>query len=409
MLPEERRILSDFYVVGINYRKSDATIRGQFAINNEQYATLLSRAPFYALSELFILSTCNRTEVYGFASNPTQIIELLCTETAGDKEVFRKLAYIKRGKEAIAHLFQVSAGLDSQVLGDYEILGQMKLAAKFAKTEGFVGAFTERLVNSALQASKAIKTNTQLSGGTVSVSFAAIQYIREHVTDYKQKNILLLGVGKIGRNTCKNIVDYLGTKKVTLINRSPEKAQMFAGEFGLSCAPVEETESYIRKADIIITATSATSAIITSRHLEGVVADKVLIDLSVPYNIDPAVKQLPGVNLLNVDDLSKMKDETLKQREAEVPKAVAIIDEHLADFIEWYQMRSNVPVLVALKQTLNNIGHCPIAKGSIDSFTQPVIYEQRVRKVINTTALKLKENNTKGCHYIQAINEFIAV
>src|SRR5688572_4605924 len=198
------KTISNFYVAGINYKKSDASVRGQFAICNEQYSRILERAEEQGLDEVFIISTCNRTEIYGFAYCSHQLVELLCTETAGDVDCFKQSAYIKTGEEAIEHLFTVGAGLDSQILGDYEIVGQIKSAVKFAKEQGFVGAFTERLCNCVLQSSKLVKNNTELSGGTVSVSFAAVQYIRQAVADPSSKNILLLGTGKIGRNTCKN-------------------------------------------------------------------------------------------------------------------------------------------------------------------------------------------------------------
>ena len=173
MLPEERKNLADFYIVGINYRKTDATVRGQFAISNDQYANLLALAPTFGLNEFFILSTCNRTEVYGFAQDPRQLSALLCTETSGSMEQFEALCYIKKGRAAAEHLFSVSAGLDSQVLGDYEILGQMKIAAKFSKSHGSLGSFIERLVNSCLQASKAIKTHTRLNSAfKASLSFS---------------------------------------------------------------------------------------------------------------------------------------------------------------------------------------------------------------------------------------------
>lgn len=406
MQQEERRNLSDFYLIGINYRKTDATIRGQFAINSEQYTRLLKNAASLGLNQLFVLSTCNRTEVYGFAPTAGQLIGLLCTETTGDQKTFERLAYIKKGLNAVDHLFHVSAGLDSQVLGDYEIIGQVKQSVKFAKEKGFIGAFLERAVNSALQASKAIKTNTKLSGGTVSVSFSAIQYIRENVADFKNKSILLLGVGKIGKSTCKNIVDYLGCRNVTLINRTAEKAAALAAEFGLMHAGIEETDKAIKSADIIITATTATSPIINGGHLSEA-GEKVLIDLSVPYNIDPSVKNLPNITLLNVDDLSKMKDETLKMREEEVPKAKAIIGTQIAEFAEWWQMRHNVPVLIALKKKLNQIEQCPLAKSTVEELTGALVYQQRVEKVIKSTALKLKSNNQRGCYYIEAINEFM--
>src|SRR6478735_5832123 len=116
--------ISKFFVAGINYKKTDAAIRSQFAINEEQYATLLTLAPSYGLHELFILSTCNRTEIYGFAEQANQLIRLLCSQTEGNETTFSQLAYIKKGTAAVEHLFSVGAGLDSQILGDYEIVGQ---------------------------------------------------------------------------------------------------------------------------------------------------------------------------------------------------------------------------------------------------------------------------------------------
>ncbi|HWJ25719.1 MAG TPA: hypothetical protein VNS32_04200, partial [Flavisolibacter sp.] len=149
--------ISNFFVAGINYKKSDASIRGQFAIGNEQYLNILEKAATQGLNELFILSTCNRTEIYGFAYCSPQLVELLCSETAGDAEVFKQSAYIKSGVDAIEHMFQVGAGLDSQILGDYEIIGQIKQAVKFAREHQFIGNFLDRVVNTVLQASKTIK------------------------------------------------------------------------------------------------------------------------------------------------------------------------------------------------------------------------------------------------------------
>src|SRR6476619_4238171 len=236
------RNISNFFVIGVNYKKSDANIHGRFAISEDQYSRVLETAASQGLNEVFILSTCNRTEIYGFAENSMQLINILCTETEGDSVSFKQAAYIKEGMDAVSHLFQVGAGLDSQILGDYEIVGQLKTAVRFAKQRGFVGPFTERLINCVLQASKQIKNQTQLSGGTVSVSFAAIQYIKNSIKDLSSKHILLIGVGKIGGNTCRNMVDYLNTRNITLINRSPEKASGLANELGLNCAPLEQLD-----------------------------------------------------------------------------------------------------------------------------------------------------------------------
>lgn len=406
MLTGDTHNIQGFWVVGINYKKTDASVRGSFAINNDQYATLLEKAPEYGLKELFILSTCNRTEIYGIANNSDQLAELLLSVCEGDRKTFNEIAYLKNGTPAIEHLFQVAAGLDSQILGDYEILGQIKIAVKQAKAKGFVGAFMERLVNCVLQSSKAVKTHTSLSGGTVSVSFAAIQYIKQHVEEIKKKKIVLLGTGKIGRSTCLNLIHYLGTHNITLINRTYETAANLATDLKLSSAPIENLNTELSDAEIIIVSTNASEPIILKEHLANT-GKKLVIDLSVPCNVENGSELLDGITVVNVDVLSKIKDETLENRRAEVPKALAIIQEHITEFKEWHQMRKNVPVLKEVKDKLKAI--------QIDAallMTQPaketLTKEETIQSVINVMATKMRRNNAAGCHYIEAINDFIA-
>src|SRR5215217_5927728 len=396
--------INTFFVVGINYKKSDASTRGLFAVGNEQYSAILENASTVGLNELFILSTCNRTEIYGFAHSSEQLINLLCSQTVGDTKTFTQAAYIKKGTAAIEHVFQVGAGIASQILGDYEIVGQLKTAVKFAKEQGFVGTFTERLINSVLQSSKIIKNNTELSGGTVSVAFAAVQYIRNKVVNPSSKNILLLGVGKIGRNTCKNMVDYLGTTNITLINRSPEKAAELATELGLRSAQLENLSEEIKKADIILVATNSPEPIILKEHVEGQ-DKKLIIDLSIPYNVEEAAQHLPNVQIVNVDELSKLKDETLKMRLAEVPKARAIIAQLKHEFEEWCEMRKHVPMLRDLKVKLKELyAHAQY----IQTTTCPKNIDTQIQRVLNETAGKIKIQNQRGCQYIAALNDFIS-
>ena len=399
--------ISRFYIVGINYKKTDAAIRGQFAIGNEQYTKLLSLAPAHNLSELFILSTCNRTEIYGFADNARQLVALLCSETTGNPEAFMEMAYIKRGAEAIEHLFYVSAGIDSQILGDYEIVGQIKQAVKFARDNDFIGPFMERLVNCVLQSSKAVKNQTELSGGTVSVSFAAIQYIRERFADLADKKILLIGIGKIGRNTCRNMVDYLGTKNIMLMNRTETRAVELAAEMGVGHASLDQLAEHAGDSDIILVATNAEHPTLLRSHLEDH-GPKLVIDLSIPCNIEKTAADAPGITLVNVDELSKIKDETLQKREAEVPKAKAIIAEHIAELMDWYAMRRNVPVLKAVKSKLKEL-HTSELFSRLNGETAPSVDEadEQIQRVINGMATRMRQQNQGGCHYIQAINEYI--
>jgi glutamyl-tRNA reductase len=403
--------LTKFFVVGINYKKTDASMRGLFAVGAGQYAEILEMAESAGIQELFVLSTCNRTEIYGFAEEAYQLARLLCAQHADLTEKFMALAYIKNGHQAIRHLFHVGAGLDSQILGDYEIVGQLKQAVKFAKEKSMVGTFLERLVNAALQSSKEVKNKTVLSGGTVSVSFAAVQYIRNSVTNLKDKHILLLGTGKIGRNTCKNMVDYLCTENITLINRTAEKAAEMAADLGLQYASIDRLDSCIRDADIIVVATSAPEPAICKSHLENR-GDKLIIDLSIPCNVEKEAAQLSNITLINVDELSSLKDETLQKREAEVPKAKAIIQDHMEEFLEWHQMRRNVPVLNAVKSKLKQMGECSLfTHHRIKNFPKAIPEipgEAAIQKVINNMAVKMRHQNQQGCHYIEAINDYIA-
>ncbi len=402
--------ISKFFIAGINYRKTDASVRGLFAIGKEQYENILLLAPSYGIPELFILSTCNRTEIYGVAEDATTLIDLLCTQTIGAKKTFTGLAYIKSGREALEHLFNVSAGLDSQILGDYEIVGQIKHSVKVSKKHDFMGGFLERLVNSVLQASKSIKNQTALSDGTVSVSFAAVQYIKETFFNPGDKKILLLGTGKIGRTTCRNLVDYLQTNNITLINRTQDKALLLAKDVNVQFAPIEQLSTWIRKSDIILVATNAADPVLLQSHLVNM-GDKLIIDLSIPCNVETSARELPNISLINVDELSKLKDRTLQKREAEIPKARALIGEHLSGFLEWFEMRKHVPVLRAVKTKLKEIHERPLFIPSFDTeiaASRSSNADKKIQRVINGMATKMRQHNQKGCHYIEAINEFIA-
>lgn len=397
----EKKSISDFWLIGINYRKSDTALRGRYAINNEQYGKILKAAPEFGLDELFILSTCNRTEIYGFTKEPLLLISLLCNFTEGVQENFVQAAYRKNGKEALSHIFHVAGGLDSQILGDYEIVSQMKNAVNFAKERGFIGQFTDRLFKTVLQSCRAIRSKTHLSEGTVSVAFAAVQFLKNQITAFEDKKILLIGSGKIGRNVCKNLVSLAPSYNITLINRTTQKAEELAGELHLNIAPFESLREQIKESDIIIVATNAAQPILEKSHLRRN-DSKILIDLSIPNNIHPGVKALPHIVLANVDDLSKINDHTLQRREAEVPQAKAFITFYIHQFAEWYLMRQHVPVLRAVKEKLTELNHQLFEAEQCDD-------HNAMQKTINSMALKMRsEERRPGCNYIEALNGYLS-
>lgn len=401
--------IANFFVAGISYKKTDAETRGQFAMSLVQYENALVQAPFFGLHALFILSTCNRTEIYGFADNAAQLIDLLCRQASGDAATFTKLAYCKQGTDAITHLFNVGGGLDSQILGDYEIVGQLKQAVKFARERGFINSFLERLVNNVLQASKSIKSDTALSGGTVSVSYAAVKYIKDNIAITPETKIVLIGTGKIGRNTCKNLVDYLGTTNITLINRTDDKAAILANELGLNHAPMAELPQQVASADIILAATNATEPVILKQYVQDN-GKKLIIDLSVPYNVEASARQLPYVKLINVDTLSKMNDDALQMRAKEAPKAMEIIAQHQANFMEWYRMHQNAPMLQSIKAMLNRIAVLHGQELNNPQTRCPYIAaEQTIQQVMNGIAGKMRNQPAHACYYIEAISEYMRV
>ncbi|HUR10496.1 MAG TPA: glutamyl-tRNA reductase [Flavitalea sp.] len=394
--------ISRFYAIGINYKKTDATTRSLFAINHDQYKIILDEAAKINVHELFVLSTCNRTEIYGVAVDAEQLLGLVSKQSTGDPDLFRKICYIHQGIDAIRHLFEVGAGLDSQILGDYEIIGQIKSAVKFSREHQCIGPFIDRMVNAVLQASKQIKNDTELSGGTVSVSYAAVQFIKNNFSSVIESNILLIGTGKIGGNTCRNLQHYLPVKNITLLNRSDHKALQLAEELNVSFASYSQLQEEISKADIIIVATNATEPVITSAEL-STGASKLIIDLSIPYNVDPSVSSLQNIRLVNVDELSKVKDETLLVRAAEIPKATAIIDLHLVEFLSWNEKRKYVPFLRAAKLQLQQIHTTHIE----NSYVQHSVGTEKIQQVINGMAVKMQEHRNHGCQYLAALNEFM--
>ena len=256
-MTNDNKTKTTFYCVGLNYKKADAEVRGRFSLSNESKHNLLLQAKTENIESLIVTSTCNRTEIFGFAEHPFQLIKLLCENSLGTVEDFQRVAYIYKNKDAINHLFHVGTGLDSQILGDFEIISQIKTAFFESKALNLVNAFMERLVNSVIQASKKIKTETEISSGATSVSYASVHYIFKNVEDISNKNILLFGTGKIGRNTCENLVKHTKHEQITLINRTKDKAQKLANKLNLIVRDYVDLQTEIQKADVLVVATGA--------------------------------------------------------------------------------------------------------------------------------------------------------
>lgn len=316
---------NSFYAIGLSYKKADAEVRGKFSLDVPAIDHILGKAKEIGIDGLLAISTCNRTELYGFAQHPYQLIKLLCDQTNGTVEEFQEVAYVYKNHDAISHMFKVGTGLDSQILGDFEIISQIKQGFYRSKKLEMANPFLERLCNAVIQASKRIKNETELSSGATSVAFASVKYILDNVDDISNKNILLFGTGKIGRNTCENLVKHSNNSHITLINRTREKAEDIAGKFQLTVRDYGDLQTEIRKADILVVATGAQLPTV-SKALIYTKKPLLILDLSVPKNVSDDVKELDNVSLVHLDQLSQITDETLTKRKEYVPKAEAIIE-----------------------------------------------------------------------------------
>lgn len=346
-----------FYNVGLSYKKADVQVRGTFSLTKENQKLLLIEAKEKGIDGIFVLSTCNRTEITGFAKHPFELISLLVKYSNGSVEDFINVSNVYKDKDAVRHLFNIATGIDSQILGDYEIVGQLKQSFKLAKKLGTTNAYLERLMNLVLQASKDVKNNTKLSSGTTSVAYAAIQYIIDTVEDYNNKKILVYGLGEIGKNTCKNILEYTSNKNITLVNRTLEKAIGFEQiHNNVSVADFSNLTDEINAADILIVSTGAATHTVTKAHLKAG-KELLIIDLSMPENVDIALKSEPGITLINVDELSKITDKTIETRKEQIPLAEKIIDKYKTEFNDWISHRKYVPAVNALKESLQAIQH----------------------------------------------------
>ena len=402
-----------FYSVGVSYKKADAEMRGKFSLDAVAKTKLLKQAKSEGIESLIVTSTCNRTEVYGFAEHPFQLIKLICENSNGTVEAFQEVGFVYKNQEAINHVFQVGTGLDSQILGDFEIISQIKLSFAESRKLGLINTYLDRLMNAVIQASKKIKTDTEISSGATSVSFASVQYIIKNVENIGNKNILLFGTGKIGRNTCENLVKHTKNEHITLINRTKDKAEKLAGKLNLIVKDYAELHLELQKADVVVVATGAQNPTIDKAIL-NLKKPILILDLSIPKNVHENVTDLEGVTLIHMDHLSQMTDDTLERRKQHIPAAEAIIEDIKMEFNIWMNGRRHAPTIHALKAKLNDIAanELNFQRKKLSNFDEEqaeLISSRIIQKITNHFASHLKDENTSVDESIDFIEKVFQI
>ena len=396
-----------FYAIGVSYKNADLKTRGDFSLSLEQKDTLTLEAKREGVEEILINSTCNRTEIYAHVNHPIQLINLLCKHSKGSLVVFNEIGYTHKNNAAFHHIFKVGTGLDSQILGDFEIIGQLKQGFFRSKKLGMGHGFMERLVNVVIQASKRIKTETRISSGATSVAFASVQYIINTIEDISEKNILLFGTGKIGRNTCENLIKHTENDHIVLINRTHEKAKHIAGKFNVLVKEYGELPTEIRKTDVLVVATGAQQPTI-SKDIIHKDTPLLILDLSIPSNVHSNVEELEHVTLINLDSLSQITNKALEDRRQYIPQAETILEEVKEEFLQWLEHRQYAPALRALKAKLTAQQSSEIKNQEKKAVLKPEavsVSDQMIQKITGQLANYLKENPNKASTTLDVIQE----
>ena len=313
--------------------------------------------------DVLILSTCNRTEIYyGHDEDLSgKLISLLSLAKGVDINDRLEDYFIRYDEPnaTVRHLFRVAMGLESQVVGDLQIANQVKQAYQASADENTASPFLHRLMHTIFYTNKRVSQETAFRDGAASVSYVASELVDDLAAEFVQPKILVVGLGEIGADVCKNIADLpqRAPREVTLINRTASKAEALAQSLDFATRPFAELAEAVAQADVVVSSVSASEPLITANHLDvsTIHGHKYLIDLSVPRSVDPAVERVPGVLVYNLDDLRSKANETLSKRVAAVPRVEEIVEEAVNGFEQWAQEMEVSPTIQRLKQTLEQI------------------------------------------------------
>ena len=392
-----------------SYKTAPAEIREKFALTKAQTGNLLFRLKAMGLvSEAIILSTCNRTEIYYVTDNnvdlSSQLISLLLIEkgiidSGLNHQYFQS---VDDHMAAVNRLFFISAGLESQVLGDLQITGQVKQAYQIAADANMAGPFLHRLMHTIFFTNKRIVQETSFRDGAASVSYAAVE-LTESVTDHiSEPHILVIGTGKIGADVCRTLKDK-NFKNISIINRTASKAQELAEELGFEYYSLDHLKACIAKADVIIGSVTVEEPIVTRELVAqvGIQEHKYFIDLSIPRSVEAEVEEVPGAILYNVDHIKSKTTEALEMRRNAIPKVQCIIGQAVMEFNDWAKEMTFSPTVQKLKNSLEQIRHEEVAR-HLKQLTEKeaelleTVTKNLMQKIIKFPVLQLKAACKRG-------------
>ncbi len=412
-------------LVGLNHKSAPLEVRERVSLSRPQ---IIKYGDVVRASDEFmgaaILSTCNRTEIYCHTNDTPRAIArvkaLVCAYSKIDSNELDQYLYIMEDREAVDHLFTVSAGLDSMVLGESQIQGQVQDAYDIALSEGLSDSIINTLFMNALTVGKRVRTETAIDRQAVSISSAAVDMAQTFFGSLVGKTVLVLGAGETSELTSRHLVSN-GISSIMIANRTYERAQWLAEEIGGVALKLDALPHYMEQADIIISSTASPKYFIEPEDLEPYLPLRekplLIIDIAVPRDIDPKVRDLPHVTLYDLDDLQSVVERNKAVRATEAIEARKIVDEELEDFLFWLDSLWVVPTIVRMRDQVERIKEREIQKAKnrtenitpreeqiIEKLANSIVNQWLHRPIVNMKSLAGKRVDRVEC-YIQAIND----
>ena len=412
----------DLIVLGASHVTAPAEIRDEVQMSPaevEQFCARM-RAEKEEILELSVLSTCNRTEIYSLVKDPERadpLIRQAVEELKGVAHLSNgRYTYLLDGREMVRHLFRVASGIESLMVGEPQILGQVRDAYKIADHSRFTGAVLTRVFNTALHVGKRARTETAIGEGTVSVAYAAVEMALKVFDGLHKHTVAVVGAGETGRLVATHMAEQ-NPERLLVLNRTFERARELAAEFDGEARPFDELDAVLKEADVVVTATAAPEPILQSDALSKIAKKRrtrplVLVDISNPRNIDPAVGKIENIFLYDLDALEGIAEQNRHRRAKEIPKVEAIVEEELDGFFDWYDALHVVPVLRAFRDRFHEIGLEEVGRQAGLSEEERESLERYTRSLINkllhspTTRIKNVDAGTvHGLRKLVAIQE----
>jgi glutamyl-tRNA reductase len=404
-------------VIGLSHKTAPDEVRNRHAFPSERIAQALSALRDYsAVHEAAIVSTCNRLEIYAdvadFESGVEQIKDFLTTYRNMRVEDFDKYLYTMLGAQAVEQLLRVTCGLDSMLVGEAQIVGQVKDALTAAQRAGAAGTHLQRLFRTALEAGKRARSETAIGRDVVSLGSAAVELAARH-TDITRSRVVVVGAGKMGTIVAKHLTAR-GAASLVIVNRTLRRAEQLARSLHVQVAALGSLEDLLAHADLVITATGGGASLITApmarRALAASGRPLLIVDIAVPCDVEPNVAALPGVTMYQIGDLRQVVDETLEVRRAEIPAVEAIVAQGVASYLRWYQSRAAAPLIASLRTKAEAIRQTEIDKlfsrlPELDERQRALIAGASVsilNRLLHAPVTRLRENAALGAQPVRS-------